>query len=139
MAKPTPPHEPNPISALVVSKSKSISLISPVTAAFVAKIAETDVTGASVEYSIAPSTTPYQYVVELSKSLDGSMVILFLSLLIIAVKATSVPFESPTFKETLEVKSVISESSKFLKKSFVEISKFVDMVESVSPLAGEYC
>ena len=113
--------------------------MSPVTAAFVVKVAETPVTGASVEYSMAPSTTPYQYVVELSKSLNGSMVILFLSLLMVAVIATSAPSASPTFNATLEVRSVISESSKFLNLPLEVISRFVDTVASVKPLAGEYC
>ena len=122
-----------------MSKSKSISLISPVTAAFVVKLAETPVTGASVEYSMALSTTPYQYVVELSKSLNGSIVILFLSALMVAVKATSAPFESPIFKATLEVRSVISESSIFLNFPLEVISKVVDTVASVVPSAGEYC
>jgi len=43
-----------------VSKSKSISFISPVTASFVVKDAETPVTGESLEYSIEPSIIPYQ-------------------------------------------------------------------------------
>jgi hypothetical protein len=67
------------------------------------------------------------------------MVILFLSLLMVAVKGTSVPFEPPTFKATLDVKSVISESSKFLNLPLEVISKVVDTVASVVPSAGEYC
>ena len=65
---------------------------------------------------------PYQYVVELSKSIDGLIVILLLSWFILAEKVTSVPFSSPILTATLELKSVISESSKFLKKSLVVIS-----------------
>ena len=66
------------------------------------------------------------------------MVILFLSLLIVAVKATSAPSASPTFNATLDVRSVISESSKFLNFPLEVISRFVDIVASVKPSAGEY-
>ena len=55
----------------------------------------------------------------------------------LAEKGTSTPFSSPILTATLFVKSVISESSKFLKKSLVVISKFVDIVVSTSPSAGE--
>jgi hypothetical protein len=60
LAKPIPPQDSNPTFSLVVSKSNKTSLISPVTPAFVVKLAATPVTIALVEYSIAPSTTPYQ-------------------------------------------------------------------------------
>ena len=60
LAKPVPAQETKPTSWFVVSKSNNISLISPVTAALVVKLAETPVTASSVENSIALSITPYQ-------------------------------------------------------------------------------
>ena len=72
----------------------------------------------------------------MSRSLVGSIVILFLSPLIEAEKGTSAPLASPTFRATLPVKSVISESSIFLNLPLEAISKFAEIETSVAPFVG---
>ncbi len=138
LANPVPPQEVKARSSLTVSKSNSISLISPVTAAFVAKTAVTPTTAVSFEYSITLSNIPYQYVTELSKSSTGSIIILFLSPFIVAEKETSAPLTSPILTATLFETSESVESSKFLKNPFVAISKFVVIELSTDAFTGLY-
>ena len=72
------------------------------------------------------------------KSLVGSIVILFLSPLIVAKNGTSAPFTSPILKATLLVTSVSSASSIFLNLPLVPITKLVLIAISTAPFAGLY-
>ena len=94
-ANPVPDQLTKSSSVLTVSKSNSISLISPATGSFVVNVAFTPLTGLPLAWYIWLSITPNQYAVVNPKLLVGSIVIALLDSLIEAVKGTSVPFISP--------------------------------------------